>query len=95
MALPTLGSAAVYTFTVPIPGSYIVKAAVNAENDSENSAFVNIDSELSQPLMIWDIVPLTTANTFEERIVSWRGNGGYDSDEFVPKFFPLMPARTD
>jgi hypothetical protein len=35
--------------------------------------------------MVWDIVNLT--NGFQERIVSWRGNGTYNKNEFDPKVF--------
>ena len=37
-------------------------------------------------MMIWDIDP---TEGFEERAVSWRGNGDASSDEFAPKRFHL------
>jgi len=36
--------------------------------------------------MIWDI-PVT--NGFEGQVVSWRGNGTLDANEFAPKVFNL------
>jgi hypothetical protein len=59
---------------------------VNAPNNGANSFFVNIDAEPQDPYMIWDI-PVTTG--FGQRIVSWRGNGTFDADQFVPKVFNL------
>jgi hypothetical protein len=47
---------------------------------------VNVDTQPEDPVMIWDIEP---TNGFEERIVSWRGNGDASSDEFAPKHFNL------
>ena len=37
--------------------------------------------------MIWDILPITSG--FEQRIVSWRGSGTANSDQFVPEVFGL------
>jgi hypothetical protein len=37
--------------------------------------------------MIWDIMPITSG--FEQRIVSWRGNGSENNDQIVPKIFNL------
>ena len=59
---------------------------VSAPNQSFNSLFVNVDSEPTDPEMIWDIPP---TSGFENRIVSWRGSGTYDNSEFVPKVFNL------
>lgn len=39
--------------------------------------------------MIWDIKPLTSG--FEQRTVSWVGNGTTNS-QFVPKVFTLGPG---
>ena len=37
--------------------------------------------------MIWDINPLTAG--FDFRPASWRGNGTFDLNEFVPVVFTL------
>ena len=63
---------------------------VNASNDGSNSMFVNIDGEPANPGMIWDI-PVTQG--FEERTVSWRGNGTPDSPQFVTKTFNLSAGQ--
>ena len=57
-----------------------------------DSYYVNIDSPPQQDAtMIWDIIPITSG--FEQRMVSWRGNGSENSDQFVPKIFNLARAR--
>jgi hypothetical protein len=48
---------------------------------------VNIDSEPTDPDMIWDIAPLTAG--LESRAVSWRGSGTVDSPQFPQKAFNL------
>jgi hypothetical protein len=40
--------------------------------------------------MIWDI---DVTNGFEERIVSWRGKGDVDNDEFKPMVFKLTAGE--
>lgn len=81
------GGKAVFAFTVPKDGEYVVHAVVNAPGDDNNSFYVNIDTEPNDdPLMIWDI-DLTTG--FEERAVNWRGNGEAGSGQFSPKVFKL------
>jgi hypothetical protein len=80
------GGCASYSFTITNAGNYVIQALVNAPNDGANSFFVNIDAEPQSPTMIWDI-PLTTG--FEQRIVSWRGNGTDTDNQFVPKIFSL------
>jgi hypothetical protein len=82
----TAGGRAVYTFNIASAGNYTVSAQVNAPSDGANSFFVNIDSEPTDPLMIWD-VPITSGLT--SRTVSWRGNGTYDNNQFAPKVFAL------
>jgi len=62
---------------------------VNAANDGANSFYLNIDGQPQDPDMICDL-PLTTG--FEQRIVSWRGNGTFDNDQFIPKVFTLAPG---
>ncbi len=80
------GGRAAYNFTIVNAGDYTVSALVNAPNTAADSFFVNIDAEPTDPTMIWD-VPLTSG--LEERVVSWRGNGTFDSAQFAPKVFNL------
>ena len=80
------GGLAAYSFVITIPGNYAIRAVVNAPDGSANSFFVNLDAEPQDPYMIWD-VPITAG--FEQREVSWRGNGTFDNNEFVPKVFNL------
>jgi hypothetical protein len=77
---------AIYNFTVDIPGNYVVSASVNAPIDSENSLYVNVDGEPTDPLMIWDI-PVTSG--FTNQVASWRGNATTGSPQFAPKTFSL------
>jgi Bacterial Ig domain/Fibronectin type III domain len=84
----TNGGLAVYSFDVVNAGNYLVSAMINAPAEGENSIYVNIDAEPTDPLMIWDI-PVTTGLT--SRTVSWRGNGTSDpaSAQYSPKVFTL------
>lgn len=82
----TGGGSAVYPFTVTTDGAYVIQAVVNAANTNQNSFFVNVDSQPSDPIMIWDI-PVTSG--FEPRLISWRGNGNDTSNQFVPAVFRL------
>ena len=81
----TEGGKAIYNFTITNAGNYVILGMVNAEEETMNSFFVNVDAQ-PDDLMIWDI-DLTKG--FEERTVNWRGNGAADSGEFVPKRFKL------
>ena len=72
---------------LPMPETTRFEALVNAPNPNANSFYVNIDSQPQDPTMIWDIMPLTSG--FEQRIVSWRGNGSENNDQIVPKIFNL------
>lgn len=83
----TDGGKAVFEFTVPKDGDYVVHAVVSAPDDDNNSFYVNVDqAPADDPLMIWDI---DVTNSFEERVVNWRGSGEAGSDEFNPKVFKL------
>jgi hypothetical protein len=79
---------AVYNFTVSKAGNYCVSALVNAPNSGENAFYVNIDTQPTAPLMIWDI-PKTSG--FANRVVSWRGNGNGNpaNDQYPRKTFSL------
>lgn len=84
---------AAYSFTVPSTADYVVSALVNAPTSDANSFWVNIDTEPTDPLMVWD-VPLTTGAV--SQTVSWRGNGTANSTslsgmaaQFSPKRFNL------
>jgi hypothetical protein len=78
---------AAFNFTVATAGSYEIQALVDAPNTSANSFAVNVDAPPQDPTMIWDILPITSG--FEQRIVSWRGSGSENNDQFVPKVFGL------
>jgi hypothetical protein len=82
----TNGGQAVYGFTVTNGGSYVIQALVNAPNIAANSFYVNIDALPQDPTMIWDV---SVTSGFEQRIVSWRGSGTADANQFVPKTFNL------
>jgi hypothetical protein len=83
----TSGGTAVYNFTITNAGNYEIQALANAPNANANSFYVNIDGQPQDPTMIWDIMPPTPG--FEQRIVSWRGNGSENNDQIVPKTFNL------
>jgi hypothetical protein len=81
------GGQAVFEFTVPKDGDYVIYGIVSAPDDDNNSFYVNVDTPPKEdPLMIWDI---DHTNGFEERAVNWRGNGEAGSGEFSPKVFKL------
>jgi len=80
------GGRAAYSFTVPNGGDYVISAVVNAPNDGANSFYVNIDAEPADPTMIWD-VPIFSGTT--NQLVSWRGAGTFDNNQFAPKVFTL------
>jgi len=80
------GGKAVFNFTITNAGQYLLRAMVNAPGEDANSFYVNMDAPPEDPAMIWDI---DVTSGFEERTVSWRGNGTPESDEIVPKRFQL------
>ena len=84
----TNGGRAAYAFNIVNAGDYLVSALVSAPSLSQNSFYVNIDAEPTDPLMSWDI-PVSTGLT--SRTVSWRGNGNGDpaSAQYSPKVFTL------
>ncbi len=84
------GGKAIFKFTVAKAGNYVIQAVVNAPDEDSNSFFLNIDAQPEDPLMIWDV---NVTKGFEERIVSWRGNGDSGSDEFAPKRFTLTAGE--
>lgn len=83
------GGRARYNFNVSQAGNYLVQATVNAPHGGANSFFLNMDAEPLAPDMIWDIPP---TSGFESRTASWRGNGTFDQNQFVPKVFALGPG---
>lgn len=83
----TTGGRATYTFTITNAGYHVIQAVISAPSLTENSFYMNIDAEPQDPTMAWDILPPTTG--FETRLVSWRGSGTADGNEFVPKYFNL------
>jgi hypothetical protein len=86
--LPSLAAKAEKTFSVPKSGVYKLRAKVNAPDSGSNSLYVNIDGEPTDPVMIWDILPIPT-NGFVDKDISWRGTGGPDANQFNPKLFTL------
>jgi hypothetical protein len=84
------GGKAVYAFAVTNAGEYVIHATVNAPAEDSNSFFLNIDGNPEDPLMIWDIDP---TSGFEERVVSWRGDGSDGADQFIPKRFKLTEGK--
>jgi parallel beta helix pectate lyase-like protein len=87
------GGQAVYTFRISMAGDYVVSALVNAPSLDNNSFFVNIDDQPTDPLMIWDI-PVTVGPSMET--VTWRGIGGQDpaspsgfNAQYTPQVFNL------
>ena len=83
---PTAGGRASFIFTITSAANYVIQVQLNAPGDAANSLFLNIDAEPLSPSMIWDI-PLTSG--FEERVLSWRGNGTFDNNQYIPKVFAL------
>ena len=79
-----------WKFTITVPGQYALLAMVETQSDSPNSFLVNIDAEPEEPTMIWDI-PARTGP--QKRIVSWRGQGTPEKNEFAPKYFALNPGE--
>ena len=84
------GGKAVFTFKVAVAGDYVVAGIVNAPDDDNNSFYLNIDADPTDPLMIWD---LEATNGFEERISNWRGSGEAGNGEFNPKSFKLTAGE--
>ncbi|MGH7973039.1 MAG: Ig-like domain-containing protein, partial [Limisphaerales bacterium] len=82
----TNGGRAVYTVNIPAAGDYQVSAMVIAPNVSQNSFYINFDSDPTDPAMIWDVA-LTA--TLASEPVTWRGTGTDASDQFSPKIFTL------
>jgi hypothetical protein len=83
----TNGGRAVYTFTLTNAGVFVIEALVTAPSETANSFYVNIDAQPQDPGMVWDIQPNTSG--FEPRLMSWRGNGTFASNQFAPKQFTL------
>jgi hypothetical protein len=81
------GGSATYSFSLTNGGSFVIQALVSATNLANNSFYVNIDGAPQDPSMAWDIMPITSG--FEQRMVSWRGNGTSEANQFVPEIFQL------
>jgi hypothetical protein len=84
----TNGGKAVFSFNITNAGDYVVETLVNADDESTNSFFVNVDAP-PEADMIWDI-EVTTG--FEKRVIAWRGDGDSATDQFSPKRFKLDPG---
>lgn len=87
-SFPDAGKA-IYAFNIETAGNYILSFDIDAPTEGNNSFFININNEPTDPYMVWH-VPVTT--NFENRTVSWQGNGNWDNSEFVPKIFNLGPG---
>jgi hypothetical protein len=79
-----------YTFTLPSPGMYYITGIVNAPNSNHNSFYINIDSQPTNPYMIWDIIK---TNNWERRFVSWRENKLPEQNTRDRKFFTLTAGE--
>jgi hypothetical protein len=84
------GGKAIYNFTITNADDYVIHASVNAPGEDSNSFFLNIDAQPEDPLTIWDI---DVTSGFEDRVVSWRGDGDAGGDQFSPKRFKLAPGK--
>jgi uncharacterized protein involved in high-affinity Fe2+ transport len=89
----TAGGQAIYTFNISVAGNYTVSASVNAPSTDNNSLFVNMDAQPTDPTMIWDIA---VTSGFASQTLSWRGNGTVSSTsasgltaQYAPKVFSL------
>jgi hypothetical protein len=82
------GGRAVYDFNLARAGRYLVAALASGPTEAQNSFYVNIDAEPTDPVMIWD-VPVSA--TLTRHLVSWRGNGNGSpgSSQYNPKVFDL------
>ncbi len=81
---------ATYTFNVDTAGNYIIRMMVNAPDDGQNSLYVAVDAQPTAPLNIWDV---DVTDGFEQRVVSWRGSGTFDNNEFDPAVFSLTAGE--
>ncbi len=83
---PELTGRVSYPFSISEAGGYVVSAIVDAPSDASNSFLVSMNQEPQEPLSIWDV---DITQGFEERLVSWRGGGSFEQNEFKPKVFQL------
>jgi len=83
---PSIGGSATYEFQAEQDGMYQIRTLVSAAGSGSNSYFININEQPTGTYMIWDIEP---TDGFEERMVSWRGSGTHEKNQFSPKFFRL------
>jgi hypothetical protein len=80
IALPD-GGRAEYNFTVAEAGDYMVSAFASAPSAAENSFYLNIDGEPTDPMSIWNLSVTPEAT---EQVVTWQG-----VSSTVPKVFHL------
>jgi hypothetical protein len=81
------GGRAVYNFTVPTNGNYVITALVNAPDLTQNSFYVGMD-RFPVDQDAWDILPPTSG--FESRMVSYRGyDGTADENHWNPIIYYL------
>lgn len=78
---PNDGGRAIYWFNLSATTNITISATVTATNVSQNSFWVSVDNEPTDPTMIWDVVDLAT--NFPTRVVSWRGTGTESAPQFA------------
>lgn len=80
---------AVYYFTNTTTGNYVLWTTNNAPSDAENSLYVAIDANPSEPSDVWDM-PVTAG--WASGMVSKRGTGTFDTNQFVPMVYSNLTA---
>jgi hypothetical protein len=87
---PSAGAQATYDFQISATGNYTISAIVQAPTEAANSFYVNVDAQPTDPTMIWDL-PLVSSPT--NAVVSWRGTGSPDNNEFSRRSFTCPPVH--
>ena len=87
---PVEGGLARYRFQISRAGHYRILVVVRAEDESQNSAFINVDGDAIGDYMIWDI-PVTSS--YEKHVVTWRGHGDHNPDGLKAKTFYLEAGQ--
>ena len=89
MADVSSGGKAVFSFSITNAGNFVIEALAHGPDDSSNSYFANMDAAPADD-MIWD---LNVTDGFEKQLLSWRGSGDGNNDEFAPKVFKLAAGK--
>jgi hypothetical protein len=88
---PTAGGRAAYGVYVPTSGDYSIKIRLSAGGASADSIFVDVNNDPAAAAL-WNA---GTTNGFEERIVSWQGNGTVAQPQFKDKTFTLLAGYNE